>query len=271
MVDFDTIASRLIGIYGDPTENPQHSIFVNSATRDGPHGSDKAVEILVETVLSQNTMDKNSYRAFLNLKQRWPLWSQVMKCDEKDLAKEIRVGGLPGIKAARIKKILNILFEHTVEHDPEHSATEPTLHFLDDVTSNADVLARLQELPGVGPKTAACTALLGLGRKCLPVDTHIHRITVRMGLAKPGSRESVQAELEDLIPPDLKFSFNHLFLEHGRHVCTARQAMCSSCVLADLCATGRKTVSADTTSKKDEEKVEPQAKRVHADTEEAPV
>ena len=193
----------------------------------------------------------------------------MIKCDEKDLASEIRVGGLPGIKAARIKKILNILDEHTVDHDPKHVATEPTLHFLDDVASNAEVLARLQELPGVGPKTAACTALLGLGRKCFPVDTHIHHITVRMGLAKPGTRESVQTELEDLIPPDFKFPLNELFLEHGRHVCTARQVMCGSCVLADLCATGRKTVPANQHEKKDkEETVEPPAKKEHIDTEE---
>lgn len=196
----------------------------------------------------------------------------MIECDEKDLASEIRVGGLPGIKAARIKKILNILYERTVEHDPKHVATEPTLHFLDDVASNAEVLAQLQELPGVGPKTAACTALLGLGRKCFPVDTHIHRITVKMGLAKPGSRESVQTELEDLIPPDLKFPLNELFLEHGQHVCTARQAMCGSCVLADLCATGRKAVPANQHEKKDEEDTaEPPAKRVHTNTEEAPV
>ena len=99
-----------------------------------------------------------------------------------------------------------------MEHDPKHAATEPTLHFLDDITSDSEVLARLQELPGVGPKTAACTALLGLGRKCNPVDTHIHRIAVKMGLAKPGTRESVQTELEDIIPPNLKFPFNQLFL-----------------------------------------------------------
>ena len=93
-----------------------------------------------------------------------------------------------------------------------------------------------------------------------------------MGLAKPGSRESVQKELEDLIPPDFKFPLNELFLEHGRVVCTARQAMCGSCVLADLCATGRKAVLANQHEKRDEEDTaEPPAKKVHTNTEEPPV
>ena len=117
-------------------------------------------------------------------------------------------------------------------------------------------MTRLQELPGVGPKTAACTALFGLGRKCFPVDTHIFRITTKMGLAKPGSRESVQAELEDLVAAHLKFPLHLLLIEHGRHVCTARQAMCSSCILADLCSTGRKTVSRRKGVKKEEEEDE---------------
>ena len=272
MADFDTITNRLIGLYGDPSEEFGCKIHSSSTARNGPHGNDEAVDVLVETILSQNTTDKNSHIAFLNIKQRWPLWSQVIKCDEKDLADAIRIGGLAVIKAARIKKILNTLYERTVEHDPKHAATEPTLHFLDDITSDSEVLARLQELPGVGPKTAACTALFGLGRKCFPVDTHIYRITVKMGLAKPGSRESVQTELEDLIPAHLKFPLHLLLIEHGRHVCTARQAMCGSCVLADLCATGRKTVSRRKAVKKEEKETgEPPAKKVHTDAEEVPV
>lgn len=81
MADFNTITNRLIDLYGDPSKDPRLKFCDSKTARDGPHGDDEAVNVLVETVLSQNTTDKNSHRAFLNLKQRWPLWSQVIKCD----------------------------------------------------------------------------------------------------------------------------------------------------------------------------------------------
>ena len=270
MTDFEEINNRLIGVYGDPSEEFACKLHSNPSCRNRADGSDEAVDVLVETVLSQNTTDKNSHCAFLNLKRRWPLWSQVMTCDEKDLAAEIRVGGLAAIKAGRIKKILAVLLEKTVASDPSkkgEAVVEPTLHFLDRM-KNDEVMKALQDLPGVGPKTAACTMLFGLGRECIPVDTHVFRISTKLGATRGTTPEAVQAELEDLIPPHVKLPLHLLFLEHGRHVCTARKAMCNSCVIADLCATGRKTVRRRKTPVKEEKDAPTEVKEVDVEEKE---
>ena len=234
----EEVNERLVGQYGDPEEMHALKMHSTAAARNHEDGSDEAVDVLVETVLSQNTTDKNSHRAFLRVKRRWPHWRLVLTCDERDLADEIRCGGLANTKAARIKQILRLLCER--EGRPCDGSAEPTLHFVDPIADNNEALATLQQLPGVGPKTAACTLLFGLGRQCFPVDTHIFRIARRLGLSAQRTHSAVQQELEDVVPPHLKMPLHLLIIEHGRHVCTAQRAMCGQCVLADLCPTGQK-------------------------------
>jgi len=180
---------------------------------------------LVMTILSQNTNDVNSGRAFLALRERFSNWETVMEADSADLAETIRVGGLANVKAPRIQQILRRLKE-------ERGAL--SLDFLSAMPIG-DARAYLLSLPGVGPKTAACVLLFSLRKPALPVDTHVHRVSQRLGLTPPVTVERAHALLEALIPTDLYYPFHLLLIEHGRSLCHARRPVCGECPVGAWC------------------------------------
>lgn len=184
------------------------------------------LDTLIETILSQNTSDVNSGRAFEALKKRYPAWSDILTAPQGELAQTIRSGGLAEIKARRIENVLRLLMK-------EQGAL--SLDFLGDMDGK-DVEKWLTSIEGIGPKTAAIVLLFSLGRPAFPVDTHVFRVSKRLGLTgRASSRENAQRELEQLVPPDEYYNMHMNLIEHGRKRCRARKPLCDGCVVSGVC------------------------------------
>jgi endonuclease-3 len=184
------------------------------------------VSELVRTILSQNTSDVNSNRAFARLRERFPSWEQLLDGDLGAIVDAIRPGGLAQIKAPRIKGALQAIMDERGELD---------LEFLKKMELS-DAKAWLESLVGVGPKTAACVLLFSLGRPVLPVDTHVHRVSRRLGLIEPGtSAEKAHQLLGEMLPDDAIYDFHVNMVAHGRKVCDARRPRCEECALVPQC------------------------------------
>ena len=198
----------------------------------GEHGARKRgryqdpLTVLVQTILSQNTSDTNSRRAFESLLTFFVNWEGVAMANVDEIAASIRVGGLGEIKARRIKQALG-------EIQRERGRLE--LDFLSHLPV-AEARDWLKQLPGVGTKTSLCVLLFSLGRPALPVDTHVFRVSKRLGLVD--SRASVEQThrlLESLVPSEDVYQFHLLLIEHGRRVCKAQRPRCHQCVLCEIC------------------------------------
>ncbi len=189
-----------------------------------PH-SDPIAE-LVLTLLSQNTSDSNSGRAFIRLQNDFPGWQSIVDADVKAIERSIQPGGLAPTKAPRLQAILREVWARRQSFD---------LTFLRDLPLE-DARAWLRSLPGVGPKTAACVLLFALGRPALPVDTHVHRVAKRLGLVPDKSTaEQAHPLLEAMVQPSDVYAFHIQLIKHGRRTCTAQRPKCGECVLADRC------------------------------------
>jgi endonuclease-3 len=187
---------------------------------------DDPVDTLVETILSQNTTDLNSHRAFEKLKSAYPSWDGLLGEDPKHVARIIRSGGLADIKAARIIDALSFI---------KKSRGRLDLGFLRKMTP-ADAETWLAQMKGVGPKTRGIVLLFALRMPAFPVDTHIHRVTRRMGLiGARTSREDAQEELARLVPQEEFYNFHINLIEHGRAVCQARKPKCGACKVRRYC------------------------------------
>ncbi|MHA1737236.1 MAG: endonuclease III domain-containing protein [Candidatus Heimdallarchaeota archaeon] len=180
---------------------------------------------LVRTILSQNTTDKNSLKAYADLQEAYPTWDDLLLADEKDLADVIRSGGLANTKAKKIKKAL-------VEIKKQHGTID--LEFLADyeLSKATDYLISLD---GVGSKTAACVLIFSFNFPIIPADTHVHRLSNRIGVVDGSTREKTQELLQDEIPDKDKYSFHLNLIEHGRRICKAKNPICSNCFLQDIC------------------------------------
>jgi endonuclease-3 len=185
---------------------------------------------LVATVLSQHTSDRNSERAFASLKARFPTWDEVRLAPTSGVADAIRSGGIAQQKAPRIQRLLAVVAEREGRLD---------LARLEGLT-DAEVDAYLTSLPGVGPKTAACVLLFAMGRPAFPVDTHVHRVTTRLGwVPAAATAEQAHALLARAVPAGLRYDLHMALVIHGRTVCQARNPRCAACAVRDLCAFGR--------------------------------
>jgi len=181
---------------------------------------------LIRAILSQNTSDVNSGRAFQSLMATFSTWEMVEKASSDDIAEAIKSGGLNRIKAERIKRILEGILASRGSLD---------LEFLRGL-SIPEAKAWLKGLPGVGPKTAGCVLLFALGRPVLPVDTHVYRVSRRLGLINSRvSPERAHELLEEIVPPKAIYQFHVNILAHGRSVCRARSPLCRDCVLGEDC------------------------------------
>ncbi len=184
---------------------------------------------LVLTILSQNTTDVLARRAYDRLRARYPDWEDVADADEAQLATTISSGGLSAVKAKRIRRALREIRERTGGLELEHLREMPL----------QEARRWLMSLHGVGPKTAAIVLLFSFGRPALPVDTHVWRVTRRLGLIPEGtSRERAHTLLESILDERCIYHLNHNLVRHGRSTCRARSPHCSSCFLNDLCVYG---------------------------------
>jgi endonuclease-3 len=184
------------------------------------------VSELVSTILSQNTNDTNRDVAYERLRDRFPTWEEVRDAGVEDVIDAIRPAGLANQKGPRIQEALRLV---TQEHG------ELSLDFLGEWPVD-EAKEWLSSIKGVGPKTAAIVLLFSLGRPAFPVDTHVHRVTRRLGLIGPKvSREKAHDELEHLVPSEDYYAFHLNLIRHGRQVCTSRKPDCPACMLRDLC------------------------------------
>ena len=181
---------------------------------------------LIFTILSQNTSDVNRDRAWVRLKDRFPTWESVVAADAEELADAIRPGGLANVKAPRIQEALRAIKQEQGEF---------TLDFLAEMEVD-EAKQWLTSLHGVGPKTAAIVLLFSLGKPAFPVDTHVHRVSQRLGLIGPKtSREQAHDALEKLLPPEIYYTFHLNLIDHGREICKSQQPRCAACVLREHC------------------------------------
>jgi endonuclease-3 len=186
-----------------------------------------AVSELVLTILSQNTADTNSFRAFSALRARYADWPAVLAAPTDELIEVIRPGGLAPTKAPRIQIVLAEV------HDATNGSWD--LSFLGEWPLE-QARQWLIDLPGIGRKTAAIVLLFGFGRPALPVDTHVHRVALRLGLIPPRTDvERAHHLLEAALQPDEMYAFHVELIRHGRDTCRAPRPICGLCPLTDLC------------------------------------
>lgn len=212
------IMARLAPRYGQITWRP---------------GNDPVPE-LVLTILSQHTSDVNADRAFRHLLSKFDSLEAVAQAPVDDIAESIRNGGLARIKAPRIKAVLNHILEDRGKLD---------LDFLRELPLN-EAKAWLTALPGVGKKTAAVVLCFSLGMPAMAVDTHVHRVSRRLGLiGDKTSADQAHDLLEDMVAPQEVYRFHVYLITHGRQVCKAQRPLCEGCPLADGCPTGRERLA----------------------------
>ena len=181
---------------------------------------------LVSTILSQNTTDVNSRRAFQDLRERFPGWVDVESANVRSIESAIRRGGLARTKARRIKQILRDIHATTGKLD---------LGFLRRM-SDDEVFTYLLALDGVGVKTAACVALFDLGRDVMPVDTHVHRVVGRLGVVgHPRTRDAAFEALRIVVPPGESLSLHVNLVRLGRDLCRPRDPGCAACPVRSEC------------------------------------
>jgi endonuclease-3 len=191
------------------------------------------VDELVSTILSQNTSDVNRDRAFEHLRARFPTWEAVRDAPPRQVVAAIRPAGLANQKGPRLQAVLRAI-------TAERGALD--LGFLERLPVD-EARAWLTRFKGVGPKTAAIVLLFALGRPAFPVDTHVHRVTGRLGLRPQAlSADDSHAYFEALLPPETYYAAHLNLIRHGREVCHARRPECGRCVLRRLCAYYRRTV-----------------------------
>ncbi len=204
------VQSRLLDFYGQPTwRNPL-----------------PPVDELISTILSQNTNDINRDRAFESLRRHFPTWQAVRDADPDSIVASIRMAGLANQKGPRIQQVLKDI-------SAERGLLD--LGFLQDLPLE-EARAWLMKFKGVGPKTAAIVLLFSLGRPAFPVDTHIYRVTGRIGLCpKKMTVEGAHVHLEKIFPPEAYYAAHLNIIRLGREICAARKPACPRCPLLGLC------------------------------------
>jgi len=204
----------------------------------------------VLTILSQNTSDANSFRAYEALVKRFGDWDRLRRARVGSIAAAIRPAGLADQKAPRIKQVLAEL------HREQGRTTLDQLAAMTD----AEAKAYLTAFHGVGPKTAACVLLFACGRPVLPVDTHVHRVTGRLGMIAHGTTADKAHEiLQAQLAADQVLDFHILLIRHGRRTCRASRPRCEGCALLDLCANGPRLLASGQAAASDDPPPKPPA------------
>jgi endonuclease-3 len=183
------------------------------------------LDVLIATMLSQNTTDKTSYRAFKNIKDNIGSWEDVIVTPLARLRKEIRVCGLANQKAVNIKKLLAGL---------QKERGRLSLNYIKKM-SDGEIFDELLRFDGIGVKTISCVLAFGLGRDIFPVDTHVHRLSNRLGFVNTKTAEKTFEQAKKIIPAGKKFLLHTLLIKFGRKVCRSNNPLCGKCVLYDLC------------------------------------
>ena len=205
------IYELLLAEYGEPEWKPARTGF----------------EQLIHTILSANTNDRNSARAFETLTQRFASdWDAVRTAPLAEIKDAIRVAGMYNQKAPHVVETLEILHREEGRYSLDH------IRQMDPEAAQS----YLQRFPGVGHKTASIVLLFSYGMAAFPVDTHVQRQTQRLGMcARRASAEKIKAVWEATLPAETYYSLHVNLIRHGRAVCQARTPRCAHCVLQAEC------------------------------------
>lgn len=199
---------------------------------------------LVSTILSQNTNDNNRDRAFQALRQHFPTWEAVRDAEEQEVIDAIRPAGLGNQKGPRIQHVLREITRQRGELSLDFLAQMP----------EAEALEWLMTFNGVGPKTASIVLLFSLGKPAFPVDTHIYRVSGRLGL-RPAKMSADQAHIHlgRLFPPETYFAAHLNLIRLGREICQARRPRCPVCPLQNDCEYYQMSLRGDSPQGKSDE------------------
>jgi endonuclease-3 len=203
---------RLLGTFGEHPLKPRR----------------KPMHELISTMLSHRTTETNEAIAFERMWKRYGSWEAIRDAPVEELTAEIEPANFPEVKAPRIKEVLARIIEER---------GEASIEFLRDLTPEAG-LEWLIALPGVGIKTASLVLLFCFSKPVLPVDSHVHRVSQRLGLIGPKvNPTAAHPLLLSLLPPDphILFNFHINMLRHGQQICTWSSPRCERCPLNDLC------------------------------------
>ncbi len=193
------VEKYLLPTYGDPFFQKKDPFYV-----------------LIATIISQRTKDETTYRVTRELFRRFKDMKEIADADIREIEKIIKHAGFYRQKAKRIKEVTRILMEKYDGHVPENEE-------------------KLLSLPGVGRKTANCVLAYGFGKDAIPVDTHVHRISNRIGLVKTKTPEETEEALKKVLPRDLWKKFNITLVRFGQNVCLPLKPRCETCPIRDVC------------------------------------
>lgn len=196
----------------------------------GRTSRDNPLDTLIKTVLSQNTSDVNSRRAYKSLKNTFQNWEEVLESHIDDIAESIKSGGLANQKSQRIQRVLKWLKYNYNTLDMQWVCQQDPYEIIDEFT----------DIKGIGIKTIAIVLCFDCGQDIFPVDTHVNRVCKRLGLSPANASPTKTFWIMDELVPAGKSKSLHLnVIRHGREICKSRKPLCNKCMLLDVCNYGR--------------------------------
>ena len=192
------------------------------------------VDTLIATILSQNTNDKNSYRAYQNLKSKFKSWLEISEAPRYKIESAIKVAGLGKQKSSAIKKFLSSLKKRN---------RKLNMNYLENM-SDDEILSELTSINGIGVKTASCVLLFSLDRNVCPVDTHVHRTLNRIGLVDTKTPVKTFELISGQIPDGIAHRFHTNLIKLGRDICKPKNPLCSICPVLKQCNYKHKNLAA---------------------------
>lgn len=195
-------------------------VFVKRLNRYFPEGAflkpGDPFKVLISTIISQRTRDEQTKVASERLLTAFPTVQELAFAEVRDIETLIKPAGFYRVKAKKIKEVCNLLLE-------EYDGIVP------------DNIESLLMLPSVGRKTANCVLVFGFGKPAIPVDTHVHRISNRLGLVRTQTPERTEMALQDVLPKKYWLDINHMLVRFGQMVCRPINPKCGICPITDLC------------------------------------
>jgi endonuclease III len=182
------------------------------------------LDMLIATILSQNTNDNNSYKAYRNLKSRYNSWDELVNVKRVTIESVIRVAGLAKQKSEAIKNLIDSLNRNG----------NISIDFVKQL-DNHSAIEQLSSYKGIGVKTASCVLLFALDRNICPVDTHVHRTTNRIGIVSEKTPDKTFFALNQNFPDKIAHSFHTNLIRLGREICTPTKPGCRICPLLKIC------------------------------------
>lgn len=184
---------------------------------------DDPFRVLIYTIISQRTRDEQTAVASERLLSVFPSARELAQANVKNIEKLIKTAGFYRVKARKIKEVCSVI-------QKKYNGKVP------------DNFQSLMELPSVGRKTANCVLVFGFGKAAIPVDTHVHRISNRLGLVRTSKPEETENELKNVLPKKYWLDINHMFVRFGQTICRPITPKCDNCPVNCLCKFYRKMV-----------------------------